>query len=178
RAISEFATFGSATTTAILLWLTAQAAGEAAQPTGAPADGGDNSDAATTAADSQAGKTSTTGDAGAAAASEGGSRSSSSDSVTRGADDSRSDAATNGMSTAADHNGAHASVGSSTNPAILFVEQTPRAVTPTLPSVMAPDAAGAAAGNNAGNGGYDRGAKASAGGTTDGPLIVVPTVGD
>src|SRR5712691_4254420 len=76
RAMSQFATAGSATSAAILMWLTAQAAGETAPAADASANGSDKPDGAAPGAsppDTHTGKSSADVDA-AAAASENGAR--------------------------------------------------------------------------------------------------------
>src|SRR5215470_2669920 len=124
RAMSQFATAGSATTAAILMWLTAQAAGETASPAGALANAADKTDGAPPAAsppDTHAGKSNADADA-AAAGSENGTRSPAAGTTADGADrsDAHSESATNGRANGGDHDGGHASVGSSTNPSLLF----------------------------------------------------------
>src|SRR5215470_12694566 len=123
RAMSQFATAGSGTTAAILMWLTAQAAGETAPAADASANGSDKPDGAAPAAppNTHASKSNADADA-AAAASENGARAPAAGTTTDGAD-AHSESATNGRANGGDHDGGHASVGSSTNPNLLFPEQ-------------------------------------------------------
>src|SRR5215470_1866097 len=171
RAMSQFATAGNGATAAILMWLTAQAAGETAPAADAPANGGDRPDGPAPGAsppDTHTGKSNADADA-----SENGTRAPVAGTATDGADqgDAHGESATNGRANGGDQNGGHASVGSSTNPTLLFPEQMTNGVA-RAPS-FGPTSDAAPTTNGSGDGAHDRVAPTSSGGNTDGPPVVV-----